>query len=266
MIPYYFIIPKWTIGTDPRTPEQCLVLPPSLTTGPSPQNTASVSYYLSVTAKLRLQGRESVEISTATKPITVIPLTEELPPLETQDFPSEFVESVSRAIRTSILRTAIGTITISACEPPALSYSLSSSCSSTSLSLHIALQAGGNSKIHRRLMATRFFIHGVIRLKTFRSTTPFPKVPSQALLTSRGKIRLADEVKPLAKHNIENCEWQFRPNDEEIPVKRQAESSSGPASAAFIPKQNAKSVSHSWNSRVIGLNGVQTTGHVGYHP
>lgn len=92
-------------------------------------------------------------------------------------------------------------------------------------------------------MATMFFIHCVIRIKTFRSTKPFPKVPSQALLTSRGKIRLADEVKPLAKQHIENCEWLFHPNDEETPVKRQAESSSGPASAASTTKQNAKSVS-----------------------
>lgn len=237
---------SYTPRFNPRTPEQCLVLPPSLTANPSVQNTASISYHLSVTAKLRLQGRECVETSTATKPVTVIPLTEELPPLETQDFPSEFVKSVSRADRTSILRTTIGTMTISTSEPPALSYRLSSSGSSTSLSLHIDLQTEVNSKIHRRLTAMRFVIHGVVRMKTFRSTTPFPKVPIQALLTSRGKIRLADEVKPLAKHEIGNCEWRLYPVDQEIKVKRQDRSSSGPTVTASVPKLDTKSVSRSW--------------------
>lgn len=246
MIPYHFIIPKWTIGTNPRTPEQCLVLPPSLTASPSVQNTASVSYHLNVTAETWLQGQESVEISTATKPVTVIPLTEERPPLETHDFPAEFVESVSRTVRTSILRTTIGTMKISICEPPALSYRLSSSGGSTSLSLHVDHQAKGNSKTCRRLMATGFSIHSVIRVKTFRSTTPFPKVPSQALLTGRGKIRLADEVKPLAKQEIENCEWRFCPIDEETPVKGQDKYSSSPTFAASVPGLNAQSVSRSW--------------------
>ena len=208
------------------------MLPPSLIAGPAINDTASISYHLRVVAKLLVQGRTEKETLSASEPVTVMSLAEELPPLETRDFPAEYVESMSNPIRTSLIGTSLGTMTISTHEPPALSYNLTASGGSTVLTFQVDLDAAENSEIHRRLRAMVFVVEGVIRMKTFRSTAPFPKLPSQGLLTSRGKIRLLDQVLKLETRTVGNCGWHYGPDNEMVSTKTQAKSSSRSASVS----------------------------------
>ncbi len=97
-------------------------------------------------------------------------------------------------------------MTILTREPPALSYSFIPMGGSTILGVQVNLQGAETSDIYRRLMAMTFVVEGVIHVKTFRSTAPFPKLPSQALLTSRGKIRLSDQVLKIEVRKVRNCE------------------------------------------------------------
>ncbi len=216
-IPYHFVIPRWILGENPRIPEQCLWLPPSLIADPTINDTASVSYQLRVTTKLSVRGQTERQTLTASEPVTVMSLAEELPPLEIRDFPAEFVESVSNPIRTSVIGKALGTMTISTWEPPALSYNMTASGGSTILTFQVDLDAAGNDETDRRLRALTFLVEGLLRMKTFRSTEPFPKLPSQGLLTSRGQIRLSDQVLKLETRTIANCAWNYRPSDDKIP-------------------------------------------------
>jgi hypothetical protein len=55
-------------------------------------------------------------------PVTVAPHTEELPPTETDDFPMEFKEQVSKTLRRSLMGGALGTMNVLLQEPPALVY------------------------------------------------------------------------------------------------------------------------------------------------
>jgi len=249
VVPYHFIIPKWIVGTKPRTPEQCLLLPPSLIPGPAINDTASISYHLRVTTKLLVRGRTEKETLSASKPVTVMSVAEEQPPTETQDFPAEYVESISNPVRTSIIGTTLGMMTMLTREPPALSYSFTPTGGSTTLGVQVNLQAAETGEIYRRLMAMTFVVEGVVRVKTFRSTVPFPKLPSQALLTSRGKIRLSDQVLKLEVRKIRNCEWRYWPDDEKDSTKTQDGFSSRSASASE-PHPSDESVTISQSRRI----------------
>ena len=55
-------------------------------------------------------------------PVVIMPLTEELPPTETRDFPSEFRESDAKLLRRFSLRPPLGTFKFSMQEPPPLVY------------------------------------------------------------------------------------------------------------------------------------------------
>lgn len=159
-------------------------------------------------------------------------LAEELPPLETRDFPAEYVESVSNPIRTSLIGTSLGTMTISTREPPALSYNLTASGASTILKFQVDLDAVENGEIRRRLRAITFIVEGVIRVKTFRSTSPFPKLPSQDLLIGGGKIRLADQIMELERQTIGNVGWRHWPKNDVVLMKTQDRFMSRSASAS----------------------------------
>ena len=77
-----------------------------------------------------------------------------------------------------------------------------------------------------------FIVEGVICVKTFRSTVPFPKLPSQGLLTGGGKHRLSDQIMQLERQTIGNIGWHYRPKDDVVAVKMQDKFSSRSASAS----------------------------------
>ena len=218
VIPFHFVISKWTTKINPGTLEQCLLVPPSLTAGSNvddPNRNAQhaqihIYYHLRMMAKYRIPACTEPSTISTLEPVTVLPFTEVQPPMNTQDFPTEFVESLSGVIRTSLFGPTLGTLTVSTQEPPALVYNdFPFSGSSTALEFKIELDAAENNETYQRLRRLIFDIDGVIRIKTFFSATPFPYLPSQTLLTSQGKIRLLDNVVRLKPQSTGGSHWQY---------------------------------------------------------
>lgn len=194
------------------------MVPPSLTAGSKvndPNRNAQhtqirISYHLHMMAKYQISACTEPNIISALERVTVLPFTEAQPPMYTQDFSTEFVESLSRVIRTSLFGSTLGTLTVSTQEPPALVYNdFPFSGSSTALDFQIELDAAENGETYQRLRRLTFNIDGVIRIKTFFSATTFPCLPSQTLLTSQGKIRLLDEVVKLEPQSTSGFHWQY---------------------------------------------------------
>ena len=197
------------------------MVPPSLTAGSKikdpgrnePITQISIGYQLRVVLKFWIPGRTELSEISVLGRVEVLPLTEVQPPTNTQHFPTEFVESVSHAIQSSILGFTLGTMTISTQEPPALSFQAPFSDSSTTLRFQVELDAAESSEIYHRLRHLAFSISGVLRIKTFFTTTTFPELPSQVMLATFGKTRLLDEVMKLESRKIGSLDWQYRSRD-----------------------------------------------------
>jgi hypothetical protein len=145
-------------------------------------------------------------------PVTVTPYTEEFPPTETKDFPFEFKEQESKALRRSLTGTSLGVMKLSMHEPPALTYNLGCTCSSTVCTeahLKLEFEPASSCDAHQSLQGLSFMIRPLIRIKTFYSVKSFPKLPSQSMMSLRGTLRLRDEVLKLETRTNLHASWGY---------------------------------------------------------
>jgi hypothetical protein len=137
-------------------------------------------------------------------PIVIMLHTEELPPTDIKDFPTEFKLRESRMIRCG---RSLRAMTVSMQEPRALTYSLSSAGASTVGFLHLEVESKSTCDIHPYLQAMSFTVLSLLRIKTFYSIRTFPRVPDQSLLSLYGGRRLRDDMIKLETQNIPNVSW-----------------------------------------------------------
>ena len=216
-IPFHFIIAKTISGSTAGPPLLCLRLPPSIELGkvyvdsPSGKRFAqpSISYHLRAVVMFAEQEQNPAHTAETSIPIVIMPHTEELPPTDTKDFPTEFKLRESRMIRWSSLGRSLGAMTVSMQEPRALTYSLSSAGASTVGFLHLEVESKSTRDIHPCLQAMSFMVLSLLRIKTFYSIRAFPRVPDQSLLTLYGGRRLRDDMMKLETQNIPNVSWGY---------------------------------------------------------
>jgi hypothetical protein len=217
-IPFYFIISRLIASPNPESPEHCLQLPPSIELGGvlvdeiSGNRFAqpSISYHLRALVKFaELEQHLPRPIETSI-PIVIMPHTEEFPPTEVNDFPTEFKVQEERELRQSLFGRILGIMTISMQEPRALIYDFSSKRGSTEGHLTLEFQSPVLDDAYQSLQSIKFTIYSLVRVKTFYSTKSFPKLPSQSFLSQRGDARMRDDIIKLETRTISGISWGFQ--------------------------------------------------------
>lgn len=192
-------------------------LPPSLkmgqilTDGNDKYGQPNVSYRLLFTGTAEVINDLRVLQLGSEREILLRPLGEVQPPLETHDFPAEYVDSQVHTWRSAIFDLSSNKMTLSMNEPPAVILLRGVSNGSTTAVLHIKIE-GLNSRFItgnalQNLHKLRFKTLLGLRSKTFYSTRPFPGFPCQALATVNGPIRLHDQIMSIGKQNHSANTW-----------------------------------------------------------
>jgi hypothetical protein len=228
IVPYHFVIPKWALLKD-TVPNQCLSLPPSISIGQAlPWHQESevyaqpnISYHLRALVKYHTANDAEIQTLEAWKEIRIVPITEILPPTDTQDFAAEFVESQTQTFRTSMFGSATYSMTLSMSEPPAITLQDMRMRGTTTAELAIDIKAAEGSidersvnRLPQTIRKLTFKIEPIFRAKTFYSTSPFKKLPGQTMLTLKGTLRLRDELMKLGTLYPNPDSWQYLPQNQ----------------------------------------------------
>jgi hypothetical protein len=270
IVPFQFVIPKWVL-TKGRASSQCLNLPPSVSIGqilrgsqePEVYAQPNISYHLKTLVKYHTPNESEAQTLEAWKEIRIVPITEILPPTDTRDFATEFVEAHTQIFRKSMFGGPAYSMTLSLNEPPAIRVQDIRMRGTTLAELIVDIRAAEGS-IHERsvdrlfqtLRKLTFHVEPIFRAKTFYSTTPFSKLPGQTMLTLKGTVRIRDEVMKLGTLCAKSDSWQCllrneRPSYAEAlrrpspQVVKSAGSGYGSASSDTSP-----SSSWSWSTRI----------------
>lgn len=223
-VPFEFAISRRALTRGTDVPHQCLQLPPTLCVGPVLKDDVggktyaqpNIGYYLIAEAEIRNADQETTTV-TATQEITIWVSAAANPPLETRDFPGEFIENQTLSCRLSRLRSDKYEMTLTTAEPPAVTYKDRKSQGVISSNLSIRIEDSRPEANADRMMAmfqkVQIKIILGLRAKTFFSARPFPKLPGQSLLTIDGPHRLYDEIMalPPVKHTVGSWKVQSAP-------------------------------------------------------
>jgi hypothetical protein len=245
--PFHFNIARYLASSSSNVPEHCLQLPPSLELGEVfvEQTTSeryaqpSITYQLRATVELIEEGIPS--LLKTSMPVILRAKTTEYPPTETEDFPSEFKEFESRVIRKTLTGRPLGTLAISIQEPPALKYGSHSSQSSTKGQLRMDFEAADSSNASSTLKDMKFTLYSLIRVKTFYSVTPFPRLPSQSLLVSNDGFKLHDALIKLEGGRKYPVSWGHRNNMDKYSISGSIGSTVGSPPAYDAPTKQQSS-------------------------
>ncbi|MCJ1421930.1 hypothetical protein MMC32_008297 [Xylographa parallela] len=220
--PYRFFIPPRVLAPSATVPDQCLYLPPSLLAGQVISGNKeiekfaqpNVAYYVALKAVFRTSETSEPETREAWEEIKLIPYTEKLPPVETDDFPAEFVHSMTHNFRVSMFSSTMDTMTISLGEPSVIQ--LGEALCTTDLEFSIDVEATASERSTKRtdrlarcLEIVSFEIEVMLRAKTFYSTVPFPRIPGQTMLTLKGNLGLNDQILKLDTVKVKPARWSY---------------------------------------------------------
>ncbi|KYG42558.1 hypothetical protein M433DRAFT_176630 [Acidomyces richmondensis BFW] len=185
-------IPRWCTTDARGTPDQCLRLPPTLTVGTVLHDRNQEEYAqprIKYSLRAIVRSQDGKVAATETE-IVIIPRSEAPPPINTSDYPEEFIVTTVRSVE---LRVDI--------------HSLDSEGAVQDLY--------GLSESLKKL---KLILNPVFRAKTFYSTQPFPQVPSQDMVNPTRGLHLLDSVLKLPEQTYDATSWEQNfissPNDE----------------------------------------------------
>jgi hypothetical protein len=216
--PFHFIISRVIPCSNPESPEQCLQLPPSLDLGDAiiDESTGkrfaqpNITYYLRAAVGVTIRDSDDSKSLETFLPVIIAPYTEELPPTETDDFPSEFKERESKLLRRSLMGGVLGTMKISLQEPPALSYGTKSTYGRTEALIKLEFEPTSSGEVQKILQGLSYKVYSLVRVKTFYSVKSFPRLPSQTLLGHYSQTKLRDGIIKLDTETVRNVSWGYR--------------------------------------------------------
>jgi hypothetical protein len=139
-----------------------------------------------------------------------MPLTEELPPTETSDFPLEFRESDAKLLRWFSLWSTLGELKFSMQEPPPLIYERQSVSSRTEAVLKLEFESTSSADVQKSLHGLSFTVCTLLRAKTFYSVTSFPMLPGKSLLDNSNQVQLHDSIIEIGTWPVRDVLWGYR--------------------------------------------------------
>lgn len=211
-----------------------------------------IDYSLFVVVRARV-GDSPVRMRQTHREITFVPCSEASPPLDTTDFPGEFITSVTHAFRPSFLGPRYS-MTLGTSDPASFTIVLSPERSKATLHLTAyvgsVVGSGPNNALHtlpKTLKGLRFVVQSIVRAKTFYTTRPFPVLPGQTMVSPDGKTRLHEAMLQMSPVELDSSLWQARFSDDmssskdSLPTGSQCSSirgcdqvSSGPANTSRL--------------------------------
>ncbi|KAK0892793.1 hypothetical protein LTR57_024240 [Friedmanniomyces endolithicus] len=195
------------------------------------------------------------DVVTMDKEITVLPRSEPSPPINTSDFPREFVDSAVNPISFSRFQHSYS-MTMSLQEPSPITLSHPHQHVTSQLMLDVVIRTfGGGAKgpslqgLPQNLKNLTFSLQPIFRAKTFYSTKPFPQIPSQTMVYPMGPVRLHDSILKLAEQKSEARSWEQQLSDPASLTGKDMDSKPSDFSSAAAQKGTA-GVIESWTSHI----------------
>lgn len=214
-------IPEHTVNEVDGVPNQCLLLPPSMTVGDVLDGKDGekfaqprIEYRIRAVMKLLSLDGRSITDAWADKEVAILPYTEPSPPIELNDFPEDFVNSVTHSFRSSYLGSTYQ-MTLSMPEPTPISTIPTTSSRTTTLRFHVQIQLitckrdRGLHSLCNILKDLRFHIRLALRAKTFCSIRPFSQMPGYTMTGSDYPPDVHESVFEIQTVDVASTSWQL---------------------------------------------------------
>lgn len=213
-------IPEQIVTEIDGVPDQCLLLPPSMTAGDVFERRQGekfaqprVEYRIRAVMKSTVDGSSSVMIAQTDELITIMPCSEPCPPINTSDFPDEFIHSVTHPFRKSYLDPRYQ-MTLSMPEPTPVSTQARFPHSVTNLRLQVQIEAftgkkGGMPKsLCSMLDNLRFQTSLSLRAKTFYAIKAFSQMPGHTMGVAHDRPNSHESVYKIQTVQKRSSSWQ----------------------------------------------------------
>lgn len=260
--PFDFSVSYAALTKTTNVPQQCLQLPPSMTVGAVLQEEGSgltyaqprITYSLVANVEIWSHSGNRLTMS-ASKEIPIWSTSAPSPPINTADFPAEYVERLYHACRPNRFRKETLLMTVSSAEPsPIVLINRSTVGDATCVvSVTLADTRLGSDVEHLLTICSRIRLSIIpaLRIKTFYSITPFSRMPGQTMLTAEGPIRLHDELRTLSSATYSNLVWQTRRADGLGHSQEAVSAGTAVCSTVAVLLQTPQGISPSFCSAVV---------------
>lgn len=236
-------IPEQIVTEIDGVPDQCLLLPPSMTAGDVFERRQGekyaqprIEYRIRAVMKSTLDGCDSLIVAQADELVTIMPCSEPCPPINTSDFPDEFIHSVTHPFRKSYFGPRYQ-MTLSMPEPNPVSTPATTPYSVTNLRLQVQIEAfagkrGGSFKLLCSILENlRFQTSLSLRAKTFYASKPFSQMPGYTMGGGQDLPNSHESVYKIQTVDKGSRSWQPHPRTE---VMHPGDASTPPFTSASL--------------------------------
>lgn len=171
-----------------------------------------IQYTICATAVFRNRpGAQLLKCQTS-RDISFTPWIDACPPLSVDDFPGEFQMTATKELRRRLLRTHLGRITLSSCEPQPLPMFSDGSTGRTQGMLRIRATLCSEQAYKGRLPPPRWSceVHLDLVRHVYSSTMPMKEVASTRLMRSNKYLRLRNETVHSESWKVDPLCWDQR--------------------------------------------------------
>lgn len=169
-----------------------------------------ISYSLVADIEVRSGSGHQITIY-GSKEIPIWSFSAPSPPVDTKDFPAEFVEELYHPCRPNRLRKEKFLVTVSSAEPSPVGVVNRRTPGNATCKVFVTVaDTRLGSDVHRLLEVSpkiRRSVTPALRIKTFYSISPFSRMPGLTMLTTTGPMRLHDELRTLPSTSYSNLIW-----------------------------------------------------------
>lgn len=260
--PFNFSISYAALTRSSDVPQQCLQLPPSMTVGAVLHDENSghsyaqprISYFLVADIEIRSGIGHSTTIS-GSREIPIQSFGAPSPPIDTRDFPAEFVEKLSRPCRPHRLRKETFLAIVSSSEPSPTKLMDRKTPGNATCKLSVTLADTRSGSDIGRLMEVssniRLSVTPALRIKTFYSVSPFSKTPGQTMLTINGPTMLHDELRKLSSTSYSNLGWHSESSSDRTHAIESLSASTAVFATVLVELRLPEGLSPSFCSAVV---------------
>ncbi|PSK37223.1 hypothetical protein B9Z65_1965 [Elsinoe australis] len=171
-----------------------------------------IEYRIHAVIKSTSDSGSDSTVAQTDEEVTIMPCSEPSPPIDTDDFPGEFIQSVTYPFRTSYLGPRYQ-MTLSLPEPTPM-FTCTVLDSTTNLRLRIEVdistEKGGRdlASLSKVLESLRFKARFALRAKTFYATRPFSQMPGYTMANTHGLPNIHDSASETHTVDISSSCWR----------------------------------------------------------
>lgn len=149
---------------------------------------------------------ENVVTSTKTREVTIMPFTPVAPPLVSEAFPGEYISYATTEIKQHKWRRALGTLRLSAAEPPPLNILAKGPRLSTMVVLSVVFDQ--SKALKSNLQGYPLVITTQFRTRTFYSTRKIEKVPTVIAAKTSAYLRVREKKGKAEIREYDKVTWR----------------------------------------------------------